>query len=150
MASLEEEIKQKRFKNEHHKLALNIMFTASWLETESKRFFKKYNLTPQQYNVLRILRGQFPNPAPCNLIQERMLDRSSNITRLIDKLVLKKLVSRKENKLNRRMQDIVITDKGMQLLAEMDSLMDSWHQMLETLNNVEAKSLNELLDKLRG
>src|SRR4051812_29759437 len=92
---LEDEIKQKNFTSIYHKVNINILFTASWLSTQTARILKPYSITPQQYNVLRILRGQNANPASVGLIQERMLDKSSNASRLVDKLLEKKLIDRK-------------------------------------------------------
>ncbi len=147
---LEEEIKQKQFSSPYQRLALNIIFTASWLQTQSARALKPYGLTSQQYNVLRILRGQQPNPASVGLLQERMLDKSSNASRLVDKLFAKKLVDRKTCPSDRRQVDIRITQKGLDLLTELDPVMKMWDTQLKTLSEQEAQLVGELLDKLRG
>lgn len=147
---LEDEIKQKQFSSPYQRLALNIIFTASWLQTQSARALKPYGLTSQQYNVLRILRGQQPNPASVGLLQERMLDKSSNASRLVDKLFAKKLVERKTCPSDRRQVDIRITQKGLDLLAELDPVMKMWDTQLKTLTEQEAQLVGELLDKLRG
>jgi DNA-binding MarR family transcriptional regulator len=146
---LEDEIKQKKFQNEYHKLALNILFTGRWMENNNARFFKQYDLTTQQYNVLRILRGQHPNAASVGDVLSRMLDKSSNITRLVDKLADKKLVTRCENPDNRRMQELKITDMGLDLLKEIDAPMSESMDTLKILTVKEAEHLNLLLDRIR-
>ncbi len=146
--NLEESIKQTKFKSEFHKLTLNIMFTAGNINGEQTRFFKKYDISPQQYNVLRILRGQFPNPASVGLLQERMLDQMSNASRLVEKLKQKKLLTRKECKADRRQVDVIISGEGLKLLEEIDGLFDDFEKKHRTLNLDEAKELNRLLDKI--
>lgn len=146
---LEDEIKQKKFNSEHEKLLVNLIFTSNWLGCLQQRFFKPFGITSQQYNVLRILRGQSPNPASVGMVQERMLDRSSNITRLVDKLIEKKLVTRCENPDNRRMQELRITESGLAFIEKI-SKATSIHQQFEVLSEAEAKLANEMLDRLRG
>jgi DNA-binding MarR family transcriptional regulator len=148
---LEEEIKQKTFNNPYHRMTVNVLFTASWLQTNHMRMLKPFGLTPQQFNVMRILRGQHPGAASVSLIQERMLDRSSNASRLVDKLLAKKLVDRKTCPDDRRQVDIKITQAGLDLLAKMDAEMKKTEeQMQQALTEQEAVQLGELLDKLRG
>ena len=147
---IEDEIKQKQFSSAYHRMSVNILFTASWLQTNHLRMLKPHGLTPQQYNVLRILRGQHPNAASVGLIQERMLDRSSNASRLVDKLVAKKLVDRKTCPDDRRQVDIKITASGLELLERMDVDMKKWEELMKTLSEDEARQLGDLLDKLRG
>ncbi len=147
---LEKEIKQnKSFSSEYQKLAVNIIFTNSWLNTHHNKIFKPYGISSQQYNILRILRGQLPNPASVSLLQERMLDKMSNASRLVDKLKLKKLVDRKECKADRRQVDIIITEKGLDLLKTINKVVEAAESNLKTINLTEAKELNRILDKLR-
>ena len=146
---LEKEIKQKKFNSEYHKLAVNIMFTNSWLNSKQIKLFKPYGISGQQFNILRILRGQYPNPASVGLLQERMIDKMSNASRLVDKLKLKKLVERKECKEDRRQVDIIITEKGLELLKTMDKIMETAENDFKTISLSEAKELNRILDKLR-
>ena len=120
------EIKQSKFKTEYQKLGINLAFTASWLETFVARNLKAHKLTGPQYNVLRILRGQGKNPASINLLTERMIDKSSNASRLVDKLVAKDLVNRRECPTDRRQVDVVITKKGLDLLAKLDTEEETW------------------------
>jgi DNA-binding MarR family transcriptional regulator len=147
---LEEEIKQKKFKSEQQKALVNILFTANWINAMHGSFLKKYDLTPEQFNILRILRGQYPKPATVNLLIERMLNKMSNASRLVDKLLLKKLVLRSTCKEDRRAVDVLITRKGLDLLAELDKSEKEWLKEIHYLSNAEAKTVNDLLDKLRG
>jgi DNA-binding MarR family transcriptional regulator len=147
---LEDEIKQKSFKNEYHKLVVNLFFTGSWMTLRSCEMLKPFKLTTQQYNILRILKGQYPNPATVNLLIERMLDKMSNASRIVDRLVAKKLVERKASANDRRCVDVVITDKGLKLLDKIALREVEFESKLNNLTNKEAKEVNRLLDKLRG
>ena len=147
---IEEEIRQKKFRNSHQRVAINILFTSGWLGTMMARQLRPFGITQQQYNVLRILRGQNPEPASVGLIQERMIDRSSNASRLVDKLHDKGLAVRKTCKKDRRQVDIVITQKGLDLLAQLDESQDMDLNSPIKLSETEADQLNNLLDKLRG
>lgn len=147
---IEDEIKQSTFRNEHHKLAVNLAFTANWLGRVTAQTLKPYKLTPQQYNVLRILRGQKPNPASINLITERMIDKMSNASRLVEKLLKKKLVERTTCESDRRQVDVKITQKGESLLRELDPLFDDLNLMLGSVSKDDAATLNRLLDAIRG
>ncbi len=146
---LEDEIKQKEFKSEYIKLALNIMYTGNWLHLLQTRKLKKWGLSHQQYNVMRILRGQYPNAASVGLVLSRMLEPSSNITRLVDKLEAKKLVSRCENKDNRRMQELRITDAGLKLLEEIGGELDDLSTLFDDIDAKDAAVANTVLDALR-
>lgn len=147
---LEEEIKQKKFRNEYHKLAVNIIYTHGWLLNSQSAILKKNGLTPAQYNILRILRGQHPNPASINLLKERMLDKMSDASRLVERLLQKNLLDRKICPNDRRKVEVVITKKGMNLLVELDKHNDEVDELFAKLTVSEAKTINELLDKLRG
>ncbi len=147
---LEDAIKQTAFKTEEERLVINLVYTSGWLSAEQTRFFKRFGISSQQYNVLRILRGQFPKPASVGLIQERMLDKMSNASRLIEKLKQKKLVKRSECSKDRRQVDVLITEEGLKLLEEIDVLNNEMHSICDTLNQTEKRKLNELLDKLRN
>lgn len=147
---LEEELKQTRFKDEYQRAMLNIIFTGSWLEVGTSHVLKQYDLSSQQFNVLRILRGSYPKPLNLLDIQERMMDRMSNATRLVEKLRQKSLLTRKQCDSNRRKVEIEITEKGLALLKELDPVMEKSHKELtKKLTKEEANILNELLDKLR-
>lgn len=146
---LEDEIQQKKFKSIEQKLMLNLIYTTNWLTSKQDSLFKDSGITVQQYNVLRILRGQYPNPCSIKLIKERMLDRMSDTSRIVDKLFAKKLLGRKECPDDRRSVNVVISDKGLELLKSLDYIDDLSKQMLKSLSNDEINKLNELLDKLR-
>ncbi|MBV6478626.1 MAG: hypothetical protein HGGPFJEG_01381 [Ignavibacteria bacterium] len=146
---LEDEIKQGKFKNEREKLVVNMLFTGSWLNSKISIFLKPFGITNQQYNVLRILNGQYPNPATVNLIIERMLDKMSNVSRLIDKLLAKGYVVRNLRGEDRRCVDILITDKGKKLLEEIGAKQPIWKMNFTKLSLKEIGELNKLLDKLR-
>ena len=148
---LEEEIVQKKFKNEYQKAVVNILYTSNWLQTQHACMLKPYSLTIQQYNILRILRGQHPNPATIRLLTERMLDKMSNASRLVEKLRVKGYVGRDTCSEDRRQVNVIITQKGLDLLAEIDVKMDG----METdhyinITEDEAAELSRILDKLRG
>jgi len=145
---LEKAIQQSKFKSAHHKVILNLVYTAGLVQAEQARFFKQYDLSPQQYNVLRILRGQHPNPVCVGLVQERMLDQMSNASRLIEKLKLKNLLTRKECKEDRRQVDVAITKDGLDLLSEIDKEFNKFEAYINCLDSQEANQLNALLDKL--
>lgn len=146
---LEEEIKQKAFATEHQKAIVNILYTAAWLGAKHSRLLKPFGLSSQQFNILRILRGQYPNPANITLLQERMLDKMSNASRLVDKLVQKELANRKECPNDRRQMDVLITDKGLDLLLKLDKLFPGVEEQTKKLSSEEAVQLNLLLDKMR-
>lgn len=147
---IEEEIQQEKFKSEIHKLIINQLFTGKWVSNLISKQLKPLGLTSQQYNVLRILRGQRKYAISVNAISERMIDKMSNVSRLIDKLVDKKLVERKINRTDRRQVDIVITDKGLKIIEEVEKSDESLERNFKSLTEEEAKQLNFLLDKLRG
>lgn len=147
---IEDEIKQKKFKSEYQKMYINLVYTANRLNTQQMRMFKEFGLSVQQYNILRILRGQVPTAINLGLIQDRMLDKNSNASRLIEKLKIKKLVERKESKIDRRQVDIMITEKGLDLLKKMDVKVEEAELIDSNLTKQEAETLSDLLDKLRG
>lgn len=150
MATIEEELKQKKFDNEFEKAAVNILFTSSWLYNINTARFKKHGLTTEQYNVLRILRGSAPKPLMLSEITCRMIDKSSNATRLVEKLRLKGLLGRELCPNNRRQVEIVITKEGLHLLTKIDKERDEWIMQLKGITKAEAQELNRLLDKLRS
>lgn len=150
MGTIEEAIKQRKFGNQYEKAVVNILFTASWLDAMNIQQLKPSGISPQQYNVLRILRGSYPNALRLSDITERMIDKNSNATRLVEKLRQKGFVKREICKHNRRQVDIWITQKGLDLLAELDKQREHFVDHLQGLNSAEIDQLNQLLDKLRG
>jgi DNA-binding MarR family transcriptional regulator len=145
---LEKEIDQKNFASEYHKLQVNLLYTGKWAEYRNSCFFKKWDLTGQQYNVLRILRGSSPKPATVQYLTERMLDKSSNASRLVDKLEEKGLAQRKTCPSNRRAVDVSITQTALDLLAQIDNELNG-QPFSDKLTYGEVLLLNSLLDKLR-
>jgi DNA-binding MarR family transcriptional regulator len=147
---LEDEIVQRKFINEAHKLGVNIIYTFNWLNEFQANMFRKYGLTPQQYNVLRILRGQSPNPASIKLVRERMLDKMSDASRIVEKLRTKGLLERHISELDRRSCEVRITKKGLDLLDKTAQDDITFENLFKNLSPAEMKKLNELLDHLRG
>lgn len=148
--AIEQDIKQPKFINEHQKAVVNLLFTASWLNNKKIAYLKKFNITPEQFNVLRILRGSHTKPMKLADITERMIDKSSNCTRLVEKLRIKRFVNREICENNRRQVDILITAVGLKLLGQIDSENEKWLSTLKTISKAEAQELNRILDKLRG
>jgi DNA-binding MarR family transcriptional regulator len=146
---IEKELRQKNFNSNYHKLALNIMFTNNWIMEGQLRILKPYQFTQPQYNVLRILRGSYPATLTINSIIERMLDRMSNVSRLVDKLLEKGYVARVQSADDRRAVDVSITQKGLDILAEIDRQQERWENSYTKLSDEEAKQLSDLLDKIR-
>lgn len=147
---LEEAIQQKKFNDEFEKMVVNLIYTSSRVESIFESFFKFHKLTSQQYNILRILRGQYPKPASVNLLIERMLDKMSNASRLVDKLLAKGFVERKLNERDHRQVDVIITERGLELLGFLDIEIREVFTKMKTISEEEAAQLNNLLDKLRG
>lgn len=149
---LEEAIKQtKGFKDEWQKALLNIIYTGNWIYGHQTRNLKPYGISPEQYNILRILKGQHPNPATVNLLKERMLDKMSNASRLVEKLRQKGYVERKECKEDRRRVDVKITDQGLKVLEAISQQAMIENDILrEKINEEEAQTLNTILDKIRS
>ncbi len=146
---LEDEISQPKFKSQYQKAALNIIYTCNWLTSQHSANLKPHGITQQQYNILRILRGQYPKPASIKLLKERMMDKMSDASRLVEKLRLKGLLERKINKADRRNVDVAISQKGLDLLTSLDYLDENFKKLI-SLNEKDVDQLNELLDKLRG
>ena len=147
--SIEKDISQRKFKTEYQKAMINLIFTHNWMMERMKQFFEQADLTTQQFNILRILRGA-GQPLSTLQIRQRMLDKMSDTSRIVDRLVKKGLVKKVICKSDRRLVDVSITDKGMKLLEKMDELQPQLDGILENLQESEAKQLNKLLDKVRN
>lgn len=147
---LEKEIHQTKFKNDYHKIVVNIIYSYSWVTGLVKERLSKQEVTLQQYNILRILRGQYPKPATINLLKERMLDKMSDASRIVERLVQKELVTRTINKTDRRAVDILITEKGLDVLKDLDPVITPEDVLKQNITEEEAAQLNVLLDKPRG
>jgi len=146
---LEEAIKQKTFRSESQKLNINFIYTYSWLINHQKSLYEEFGLTMQQYNVLRILRGKHPDPYSTHMIRDRMLDKMSDVSRIVDRLCKKALVDSNQCRTDKRLVDVNITDAGLKLLKDMDKTVVKMESVFNNLSKEEQIKLNELLDKIR-
>lgn len=147
---IEQAINQRKFKDEYHKVVVNLLYTGNWLRDALSSNLKNYGLLPQHYNALRIIKGRHPEPVSAGDIKEVMLDKASDVTRLLDKLEKLEYVQRRLCPHNRRKMDISITPKGLQLLEQITEPMDDFYaQMAERISEEEAAQLSNLLDKFR-
>jgi DNA-binding MarR family transcriptional regulator len=147
---IEDAIQQKEFKDPYNKLVVNFLYTHSYIVTVQNALFKPYDLSPEQYNVLRILRGQNGVPATVSSIQDRMLNKMSNASRLVEKLKQKGLVKREECPKDRRQVDVVITLNGLEILKELELKVDESNRSFVHLSTDDVQLMNELLEKMRG
>jgi DNA-binding MarR family transcriptional regulator len=146
---LEDEINQKKFKSETQKLIINMLYTSNWLEGKMKNFFDEAELTPQQYNVLRILRGS-KESLSTNQIRERMLDKMSDASRIVDRLIVKNLATKKTHSSDKRLVQVEITKKGLKLLENLDPKILEMEAGITGLTKTESATMNALLDKMRN
>ena len=146
--SIEKDINQSKFKSEHQKSVINIIYTYNWTRERLQEIFDKENLTPQQFNILRILRGS-QCPLSTLQIRERMLDKMSDTSRIVDRLVIKSLAKKVVNKSDKRLVDVTISEKGKKVLQNMDHFENDIEGITKNLSLNEAKTLNKLLDKIR-
>ncbi len=150
---IEKEIRQKNdFYSEMHRLRVNLLFTSNWMQGEIKDFLAPFDLTQKQFNILRILRGDQGNESGLSVqdLRERMIDRMSDVSRLVDRLVRKDFVDRRPCKEDKRVSRVKINGKGLALLRQIDSYMGRMDAITDGLTEREARQLNQLLDKLRG
>ena len=148
--SLEQSISQSKFDSEQEKLMINVIYSANLLNLITSRLFKPYELSPQQFNVLRILRGQKGESIALMDIEHRMLDKSSNVSRLVDKLISKGLVNRSVSSKDRRRIEIVITSRGLSVLKEIDVILADMNSKIKAIiSDDNAKQTNRILDQLR-
>jgi MarR family 2-MHQ and catechol resistance regulon transcriptional repressor len=147
---IEQDIKQTQFRNGFQKAAVNLLYTSGWLRDRMKVIFDKEEITAQQFNILRILRGSFPTPFSTLQIRDRMLEKMSDTSRLVDRLIAKGLVKKITKTTDRRLVDILITEKGKRLLSRIDTQQTEMDAILNNLTEKEAEQLSELLDKMRS
>jgi Transcriptional regulators len=147
--SIEKDIQQSKFRNEYQKTVVNIIYTYNWVTEKTKQIFERGDITSQQYNILRILRGA-GKPLSTLQIRQRMLDKMSDTSRIVDRLVKKDLVQKVICKTDRRLVDVTITEQGMALLDKLDGYNDEMDALLGNITEDEAKMLNQLLDKIRS
>ena len=146
---IEKDIQQARFRNPYQKAAINLIYTLGWMREKTKSVFDAEDITPQQFNILRILRGSFPKPLSTLQIRERMLEKMSDTSRIVDRLIAKGLVKKLTCKNDRRLVDVVISDKGKKLLERLDTRQDEIDGVLGKLSENDANILSDLLDKIR-
>ena len=147
--TLEEEIKSTKFESELHKAQINLLLSVAWIKGKLTIFLKQYQLTHEQFNVLRILRGQSPEAICMMDIASRMLERNSNVTRIVETLLNKNWAARQKSTTDKREVKISITEDGLELLRKMDTLLKSEKVHYANLSETEAQLLNALLDKMR-
>ena len=146
---IEDEIKQQKFKTPHQKAVINLIYTTSWMQGKQKDIFKTFNITLQQFNILRILRGQHPSSTSATEIKARMLDKNSDVSRLLDRLLAKKIITKRVSPSDKRAADVNLTEEGLELLKAIDKKQNQIDNVL-LLNDEEATMLSDLLDKSRG
>lgn len=146
--SLEKDINQPKFRTEHQKVIINILYTYNWMNEKLKVFFEKEDITQQQFNILRILRGAVV-PISTLQIRQRMLDKMSDTSRIVDRLVVKALVKKITCPADKRMVDVTITGKGKKLLEKLDAFELKMDEVAASLTEADAKTMNKLLDKMR-
>ena len=147
---IEKEIASNKFENNYQKSIVNLIYTYGWITNLLRQRLNKHKITLQQYNILRILRGRHPQPATINMLKERMLDKMSDASRIVERLVQKELVQRCINEKDRRAVDIIISAKGLDILKKLDTEMSSRDILKENITDEEAGLLSSLLDKMRG
>ena len=145
---IEKYIQQTNFRNEFQKMSINIIYTANWLNEKMGQILATEDITQQQYNILRILRGS-ECPLSTLKIRERMLDKMSDTSRIVDRLIVKGLVEKTACIKDKRLVDITISKKGLQLLEKLDSLNEHIDSILKGVSEKEAQAMNQILDKLR-
>ncbi|WP_316815598.1 MarR family winged helix-turn-helix transcriptional regulator [Pedobacter nyackensis] len=147
---LEKETRTSRFESVYQMAMVNVIFTYGWCNDQLKQVMIPYDITTQQFNILRILRGQHPNPSTINLLKARMLDKMCDASRIVERLVQKGYVKKTVSSKDKRAVDILITKKGLSLLKRIDEEVDLSGMVSPNLTEEEARHLNQLLDKMRG
>jgi DNA-binding MarR family transcriptional regulator len=146
---IEQDISQAKFRNEYQKATINLIYTFNWMNERIKTMLDQYDITPQQFNILRILRGA-GKPISTLQIRQRMLDKMSDTSRIVDRLLKKELVKKVTCEGDRRLVDVTISDAGLQLLERIDSHQDEMDSVFKNLDEEQAITLNNLLDKIRN
>ena len=146
--SIDKDINQRKFRNDYQRAGINLIYTYNWANEQIKQFFDQFDITPQQFNILRILRGA-GEPLSTLQIRQRMLDKMSDTSRIVDRLLKKGFVKKVICKADRRLVDVTISDKGLKMLEKMDRHQDEIDGVFKNLSESEAKTFNRLLDKIR-
>ena len=147
---LEDAIKTTRFTNEKHRASLNVIYTAYWLKDQLSTAMKSNGITTEQYNILRILKGKYPEKMCVKDISNRMIEKSSNVPRIIDRLVIKKLVKRSTSRQDKRETLVALTESGIKLLTDSNEIVNNVNETYINLTEEEAQNLNNLLEKMRN
>lgn len=147
--SIEKDIQQAKFVTSRHKALVNILFTYGWELERIKKIVESENITHQQYNILRILRGSYPNPISTLQIRERMLDKMSDTSRMVDRLIVKRLAVKTISRKDRRLVDVIISEEGLDLLKRIEARVDIVSEIMSNVSEEEAEQLSSLLDKVR-
>jgi MarR family transcriptional regulator, 2-MHQ and catechol-resistance regulon repressor len=147
--SIDRDIQQSRFVNSRHKALINILYTYGWALERIKNILADHGITHQQFNILRILRGSYPKPLSTLQIRERMLDKMSDTSRIVDRLILKGLAQKSTSSVDHRLVDVLITEKGRDILSEIDEGPDIISEVMSNVSEEEMEELSELLDKIR-
>jgi DNA-binding MarR family transcriptional regulator len=145
---IEQDIQQSNFRNEFQKMGINLLFTANWLNEQIGKILSEEGVTQQQYNILRILRGS-TTPLSTLKIRERMLDKMSDTSRIVDRLIAKELVEKNTCEKDKRLVDITLSPKGLNLVDQLDQFNERIDALLKGINESEAKTMNQILDKIR-
>ena len=148
MNTIEKLISQKKFKNSYHKNMISLLYTVNLINSHQDSIFKDSKITKQQYNALRILKGQYPEPSTIGLIKERLIDKNSDASRMVDRLCKLEFIERLASKTDKRAADVRITKKGLKLIEKLADKVDDLESPLKTLSKKESEILNEILDKL--
>jgi DNA-binding MarR family transcriptional regulator len=146
---IEKDISQAKFRSEYQKATINLIYTFNWMNEQIKNMLDQYDITPQQFNILRILRGA-GKPISTLQIRQRMLDKMSDTSRIVDRLIKKELVKKVICEGDRRLVDVSISENGMQLLERIDRHQDQMDSVFKNLDEEQAITLNNLLDKIRN
>jgi DNA-binding MarR family transcriptional regulator len=146
---IEKDISQTKFRSEYQKAAINLIYTFNWMNEQIKNMLDQYDITPQQFNILRILRGA-GKPISTLQIRQRMLDKMSDTSRIVDRLIKKELVKKVVCEGDRRLVDVSISERGLQLLERIDKHQEQMDSVFKNLNEEQAITLNNLLDKIRN
>jgi DNA-binding MarR family transcriptional regulator len=146
---IEQDIQQPNFRNEFQKMGINLLFTANWLNEQIGKMLSEEGVTQQQYNILRILRGS-ATPLSTLKIRERMLDKMSDTSRIVDRLIAKELVVKNTCEKDKRLVDITLSPKGLDLVDQLDQFNERIDALLKGINESEAQTMNQILDKIRA
>ena len=146
---IEGDIQQNKFLNNYQRASVNILFTYGWMMEKIKEILEPADITPQQFNILRILRGSHPKPLSTLQIRERMLDKMSDTSRIVDRMIAKGLVNKAISRKDRRLVDIIISPKGLKLIRKLDSRQHELDEILKNISAKEAATLSKILDKVR-